>query len=158
MSKLRFHISMSLDGFVSGPNQSEEHPLGEGGMQLHEWVIGLAAWRERHGQVGGEVNASTKVVEGSLENIGATVMGRNMFGGEGPWGHDPWDGWWATTHPFAGRFLSSPTIPASPSPRRGEPPSPSLPTASNPPSSRPGRRPAARTSPWVAGRTSPSST
>ncbi len=93
MSKLRFHISMSLDGFIAGPNQSEEDPLGEGGMQLHEWVFGLVAWRESQGQHGGEVNASTKVVEESLENIGATVMGRNMFGGEGPWGDDPWDGW-----------------------------------------------------------------
>jgi dihydrofolate reductase len=98
--KLRFHISTSLDGFVAGPNQSPEHPLGEGGMQLHEWVIPLAAWREPHGQDGGEVNASTDVIEASLENIGAVVMGRNMFGGEGPWGDDPWDGWWGEDPPF----------------------------------------------------------
>ena len=52
MAKLRFDVSMSLDGFTAGPNQSEEHPLGEGGMQLHEWVFKLAAWRERHGQDG----------------------------------------------------------------------------------------------------------
>jgi dihydrofolate reductase len=91
---------MSLDGFIAGPNQSEENPLGEGGMQLHEWVIALAAWRERHGEQGGEVNASTAVVEQLLENIGATVMGRNMFGGEGPWGDDPWDGWWGDDPPF----------------------------------------------------------
>ena len=119
MSKLRFHISMSLDGFVSGPNQSEEHPLGEGGMQLHEWVIGLAAWRERHGQVGGEVNASTKVVEGSLENIGATVMGRNMFGGEGPWGHDPLDGWWGDDPPFRGPVLIITHHPREPVAKKG---------------------------------------
>jgi dihydrofolate reductase len=100
VSRLRFHISMSLDGFIAGPNQSEENPLGEGGMQLHEWVFGLAAWRQSHGQQGGEVNASTDVVEGSLENIGATVMGRNMFGGKGPWGDDPWDGWWGDNPPF----------------------------------------------------------
>jgi len=91
---------MSLDGFTAGPNQSREDPLGEGGMQLHEWVFELAAWRRRHGQQGGEVNASTNVVEESLENIGATVMGRNMFGGEGPWGADPWDGWWGEDPPF----------------------------------------------------------
>jgi dihydrofolate reductase len=91
---------MSLDGFVAGPNQSKEQPLGEGGMQLHEWIFGLAAWRERHGQDGGEINASTDVVEASLENVGATVMGRNMFGGEGPWGDDPWDGWWGDDPPF----------------------------------------------------------
>ena len=100
MARLRFDISMSLDGFVAGPNQSEENPLGEGGEQLHEWALGLAQWRERHGKDGGEVNASSKVVAESLENLGAGVMGRNMFGGEGPWGDDPWDGWWGDDPPF----------------------------------------------------------
>jgi dihydrofolate reductase len=100
MSKLRFNIAMSLDGFIAGPNQSVENPLGEGGMQLHEWAFALAAWRRPHGQEGGEVNASTEVVEKSLENAGATVMGRNMFGGDGPWGDDPWEGWWGDDPPF----------------------------------------------------------
>jgi dihydrofolate reductase len=100
MSALRFQISMSLDGFVAGPGQSEQNPLGEGGMQLHEWAFALEAWRKRHGRPGGEVNASTEVVEESLENIGATVMGRNMFGGHGPWGDSPWDGWWGEDPPF----------------------------------------------------------
>ena len=102
MSKLRFHIAMSLDGFVAGPDQSEENPLGVGGMQLHQWLFGLAVFRESHGeQEGGEVNASTPIVEGWLENIGATVMGRNMFGGgPGPWGADPWNGWWGDDPPF----------------------------------------------------------
>ncbi len=101
MAELKFEISMSLDGFVAGPNQSEEHPLGEGGMQLHEWVFKLAAWREPHGREGGEVNASTLVVEEGLADIGAGVMGRNMFGGgPGPWGEDPWNGWWGDEPPF----------------------------------------------------------
>jgi dihydrofolate reductase len=100
MPRLRFQISMSLDGFIAGPNQSEQNPLGEGGMQLHEWAFALAAWREPHGEPGGEVNASTRVVEESLENIGATIMGRNMFGGHGPWGEEPWDGWWGEEPPF----------------------------------------------------------
>jgi dihydrofolate reductase len=101
MAKLRFEISISVDGFVAGPNQSEEHPLGEGGEQLHEWVFKLAAWREPHGREGGEVNASSEVIEESLDNVGATVMGRNMFGGgPGPWGEDPWDGWWGDEPPF----------------------------------------------------------
>jgi dihydrofolate reductase len=100
MTMVRFHISMSLDGFIAGPNQSEENPLGEGGTQLHQWAFALAAWREPHGEEGGEVNASTAVVEESLDNLGATVMGRNMFGGEGPWGDDPWDGWWGDDPPF----------------------------------------------------------
>jgi dihydrofolate reductase len=101
VSKLRFQISVSLDGFAAGPNQSEEHPLGEGGEQLHEWVLKLAAWRKPHGYDGGEVNASSAVVEETLENVGATIMGRNMFGGgPGPWGEDPWGGWWGDDPPF----------------------------------------------------------
>jgi dihydrofolate reductase len=100
VSKLRFQVSMSLDGFIAGPNQSVENPLGEGGMQLHEWVFGLEAWRKRHGLDGGGVNASSAVVEEALENIGATVMGRNMFGGTGPWAEHPWDGWWGDDPPF----------------------------------------------------------
>ena len=100
MTKLRFDISVSLDGFIAGPNQSEENPLGEGGTRLHEWIVGLAAWRQPHGEDGGEVTASTAVVEQSQENVGAVVMGRNMFGGRGPWGEDPWDGWWGEEPPF----------------------------------------------------------
>jgi dihydrofolate reductase len=91
---------MSLDGYVAGPDQSEENPLGKGGMQLHEWAFSLAAWREPHGEPGGEINASTRVVEESLENIGATVMGRKMFGGNGAWGDEPWEGWWGEDPPF----------------------------------------------------------
>jgi dihydrofolate reductase len=101
MATLRFQVSMSLDGFIAGPNPSEKDPLGEGGMQLHEWAFKLAAWRKPHGQEGGEINASTEIVEAALENIGATIMGRNMFGGRpGPWGADPWDGWWGEDPPF----------------------------------------------------------
>jgi len=101
MSRLRFTITMSLDGFVAGPDQSVENPLGVGGEQLHEWVVPLAAWREPHGREGGEVNASTAVVEGRLANVGATIMGRNMFGGgPGPWGEEPWNGWWGDEPPF----------------------------------------------------------
>jgi dihydrofolate reductase len=101
VARLRFQISISLDGFVAGPNQSEEHPLGEGGEQLHEWVVKLAAWRESHGREGGETNASTPVMEEALANVGATIMGRNMFGGgPGPWGEDPWEGWWGDDPPF----------------------------------------------------------
>jgi dihydrofolate reductase len=100
MAKLRFQISMSLDGYIAGPNPSEEEPLGEGGEDLHEWVLKLATWRETHGHEGGEVNDSTPIVEESLQNVGATLMGRNMFGGEGPWGDDPWNGWWGDDPPF----------------------------------------------------------
>jgi dihydrofolate reductase len=101
MSKLRLQVAMSLDGFVAGPEQSEENPLGIGGMQLHEWAVRLEAFRRQHGEEGGDVNASTPVVEGMFENVGATVMGRNMFGGgPGPWGDDPWPGWWGENPPY----------------------------------------------------------
>jgi len=101
VSRLRFQISVSLDGFAAGPNQSEENPLGEGGEALHEWVLRLAAWRKPHGREGGEVNASSPIFEEMLEAVGATIMGRNMFGGgPGPWGEDPWQGWWGDEPPF----------------------------------------------------------
>src|SRR5918994_679203 len=102
MSKVRVHISTSLDGYVAGPNQSEENPLGEGGEQLHEWVFELKAWREPHGMEGGEENASNAVVEEANANVGAEIMGRGKFGppGGGPWGDDPWRGWWGEDPPF----------------------------------------------------------
>jgi dihydrofolate reductase len=101
VARLRFQISLSVDGFVAGPNPSEEHPLGEGGEQLHEWVVKLAVWRRPHGKEGGEDNVSSSVFEKSQENVGAVVMGRNMFGGgPGPWGEDPWRGWWGEEPPF----------------------------------------------------------
>jgi dihydrofolate reductase len=99
---LRFQVSCSVDGFVAGPNQSEENPLGEGGMALHEWVFDLAAWRAEHGLDGGVVNASTPVMEEAQSNIGATIMGRNMFGPvRGPWDTRPdWRGWWGDDPPY----------------------------------------------------------
>jgi dihydrofolate reductase len=101
MSKLRCHISVSADGFVAGPNQSEQNPLGEGGEQLHDWIVPLAAWRESHDKEGGEVNPSSRIVEEARANIGAGLMGRNMFGpvGGGDW--DPqWKGWWGENPPY----------------------------------------------------------
>jgi len=100
LAKLRLDISISLDGYVAGPNPSEENPLGIGGEHLHEWALGLEAWRKPHGLEGGEVNRSTAVMEESQANLGATVMGRNMFGGQGSWDAKPWDGWWGDEPPF----------------------------------------------------------
>ena len=102
MPRLRFRISMSLDGFVAGPHQSEENPLGVGGMRLHEWVFPLAAFRRMHGLEGGEVNESSAVIEEAFVGVGASVMGRNMFGGQpGPWNATkPWNGWWGANPPF----------------------------------------------------------
>jgi dihydrofolate reductase len=100
MPKFKLQITMSLDGYAAGPNQSEEHPLGEGGERLHEWALALAAWREAHGREGGEVNASTAVMDEMLDNVGAVVMGRNMFGGRGPWEEPLWEGWWGEDPPY----------------------------------------------------------
>jgi dihydrofolate reductase len=102
MAKLRFRISTSLDGYTAGPQQSKKNPLGIGGDRLHQWAYPLAAWRAMQGLKGGEVNESTRVVEESLVNIGATIMGRNMFGGQpGPWdATKPWKGWWGNNPPF----------------------------------------------------------
>jgi len=101
MSKLRVNITMSIDGYVAGPDQSLEHPLGVGGERLHGWLTALAVFQDMHGGDGGVVNESTAVVEQWFENIGATVMGRNMFGGgPGPRGDDPWRGWWGEDPPY----------------------------------------------------------
>lgn len=102
MPKLRFKISISLDGFVAGPNQSIQNPLGIGGERLHEWAFQLTMFRRLLGLEGGVVNESTPIVEESLANIGATIMGRNMFGGHpGAWDtKNPWNGWWGANPPF----------------------------------------------------------
>jgi dihydrofolate reductase len=100
MCKVRVHISVSADGYVAGPEQSLENPLGVGGERLHDWVVALRAWRAPHGLEGGEVNASSRVVEESLANVGAEIMGRGKFGGgPGPWDGE-WEGWWGDSPPF----------------------------------------------------------
>lgn len=98
---LRMQMSMSSDGYVAGPDQSVDNPLGEGGMQLHEWAFNLATWRSEHGLEGGEENPSTAISERMFENTGAVIMGRNMFGGgPGPWPEPAWDGWWGPEPPY----------------------------------------------------------
>ena len=100
MSRVTCQISASLDGFVAGPNQSLENPLGEGGERLHEWAIATDAWRARHRREGGEHNADAEVIADVTQNVGAYIMGRKMFGGgDGP--HDAsWRGWWGEDPPF----------------------------------------------------------
>ena len=102
VGKVFLEISVSLDGFVAGPGPTLERPLGEGGEHLHEWVFGLASWRERHGLSGGERNADSELLAETLASVGAVVMGRRMFsGGEGPWEDDPnADAWWGDDPPF----------------------------------------------------------
>jgi dihydrofolate reductase len=102
MSKLRLNITMTLDGYVAGPNPGVEKPLGEGAERLHDWLFKLKSFREMHGDGdGGETGIDDDVLREAFENIGATVMGRNMFGGgPGPWRDEPWKGWWGDNPPF----------------------------------------------------------
>jgi dihydrofolate reductase len=103
MTKLRLDISTSLDGFVAGENRTVEQPLGDGGMQLHEWVFGLASWMEAHGVEGeGATGPDDDLVKEQIAQPGAVLMGRRMFsGGEGAWEDDPMaEGWWGDTPPF----------------------------------------------------------
>jgi dihydrofolate reductase len=106
MGKVSFDISVSLDGFVAGPNMRPDEGLGDGGEQLHEWVVGTKAFKEAHGDSGGEEGPDSDVME-ELIGAGAHVMGRRMFGGEGDWdnpgwGDEPWEGWWGDEPPFHG--------------------------------------------------------
>ena len=101
MGKVSAEISMSLDGFIAGPNNTRENPLGDGGERLHEWVTELASWREQHGLDGGKTNRDSEIMQESFENVGAVVMGRGMFSNEdGPWGDTPFEGHWGDTPPF----------------------------------------------------------
>ena len=95
-------ITISLDGFVAGPDPTLEEPLGKGGELLHEWIVRLASWREHHGLEGGETGPDDEVSKQLVASTGAHIMGRRMFsGGAGPWEQDPMaDGWWGDDPPF----------------------------------------------------------
>ena len=119
MSTIRCQISISLDGFVAGPDQSNENPLGVGGERLHEWVISTTSWREQHGLTGGERNADADVVDDVVKGIGAYVMGRKMFGGgDGPW-DETWSGWWGDDPPFHTPVFVLTHHPREPLPMKG---------------------------------------
>jgi dihydrofolate reductase len=93
-------ISISLDGFVAGPNQSAENPIGEGGMRLHDWVFATASWRRQQGLDGGEDGPDSQVAHEVVQGVGAYIMGRKMFsGGSGPWNRE-WKGWWGDEPPY----------------------------------------------------------
>jgi dihydrofolate reductase len=102
MGKVKSQLTTSLDGFIAGPNQSAEHPLGEGGEALHEWAFRLASFKQMHGMgEGGETGPSDDLYRETQSNLGAVVMGRNMFGPiRGPWPDEEWKGWWGDDPPF----------------------------------------------------------
>jgi dihydrofolate reductase len=102
MAKLRLNLTMSFDGYAAGPNQSPENPLGEGGEALHDWMLATRSWRAAHGRDGGETGLDDDRAAAYTANVGATIMGRNMFGPPegGPWVDDSWRGWWGEDPPF----------------------------------------------------------
>jgi dihydrofolate reductase len=100
MSSVSCQMSISLDGFVAGPNQSLENPIGEGGLRLHQWVFETASWRERQGEAGGARSVDSDIVRDLFKNVGAYIMGRKMFGGgDGQW-DEAWTGWWGEDPPY----------------------------------------------------------
>lgn len=102
MSKFKCQLSISLDGYLAGPNQSLQNPLGEGAEGLHQWVMPTKTFRTMHSDAtDGETGVNDDVLREFFANTGATIMGRNMFGPErGPWSADPWKGWWDEDPPF----------------------------------------------------------
>jgi dihydrofolate reductase len=100
MGKVTCQISISLDGFVAGPNQSIDHPIGEGGMRLHDWLFATASWRRQQGEERGADDADSEVADQVMQGVGAYIMGRKMFGGgSGPWDQE-WKGWWGDEPPY----------------------------------------------------------
>lgn len=102
MSQVTCNISISLDGYAAGPNDSPENPLGEGGERLHEWAVATESFQREHGREGGESSVDSQVLDDARAGLGAVIMGRGMFGGGGgPW-DDSWKGWWGDKPPFGG--------------------------------------------------------
>jgi dihydrofolate reductase len=100
MSQVTCQISISLDGFAAGPNQSLDNPLGEGGERLHDWAFSTQSWRAQHGLEGGEPGVDSQIVADMVKGVGAYIMGRKMFGGgDGPW-DESWRGWWGEDPPY----------------------------------------------------------
>jgi dihydrofolate reductase len=102
MSKLRVQsFSISVDGYGAGPNQSVDHPLGVGGMALHEWAFATRTFRKMLGNTGGSTGVDEDFAARGFTNIGAWILGRNMFGPiRGEWPDDQWKGWWGDNPPY----------------------------------------------------------
>ena len=101
-SRVRVHnFSVSLDGYAAGPRQSLDSPLGVGGHLLHDWIFATRGGRAQVGHDGGEDGLDNRFFRAGQDGVGATIMGRNMFGPlRGPWPADPWNGWWGQDPPF----------------------------------------------------------
>src|SRR2546426_8750982 len=93
-------VSVSRDGFLDGPSQSRDNPIGDGGMRLHQWMFDTASWKRQQGETGGAQSADSDVVDGLLRGNGAYIMGRKMFGGGGSQWDESWTGWWGDEPPY----------------------------------------------------------
>jgi dihydrofolate reductase len=102
MPKLRVHnFAVSIDGYAAGPGQDIDNPLGVDGLKLHEWVFATRAWHKRQGDDGGTQGIDDSFLEEGDAGIGATIMGRNMFGPiRGEWPDETWTGWWGDDPPY----------------------------------------------------------
>ena len=102
MPKLRVHgFSISIDGYGAGPNQDRDNPIGVGGMAMHQWAFATRTFRKMHGQDGGATGIDDDFAARGFDNIGAWILGRNMFGPiRGPWPDEEWKGWWGDTPPY----------------------------------------------------------
>jgi dihydrofolate reductase len=119
MSSVTCQLSVSLDGFVAGPNQSLENPIGEGGMRLHDWAFATESWRKQHGLEGGQHNVDAEVADQLMQGVGAYIMGRKMFGGgDGPW-DETWKGWWGDDPPYRTPVFVLTNHPREPLPMEG---------------------------------------
>ncbi|MFD6156875.1 dihydrofolate reductase family protein [Nocardia sp. NPDC060256] len=95
------NLAISLDGYVAGPNQGPDNPIGEGGMRLHEWVFATRTGNDWSGSAGGETGIDDDFVKAGDVGVGATIMGRNMFGPiRGAWQDEEWKGWWGDNPPY----------------------------------------------------------
>ena len=102
MPKVRVSsFSISLDGYGAGPRQDLDNPLGVGGPDLFEWFFGTRTWRQMQGKEGGSTGVDDEWARRGMENVGAWILGRNMFGPvRGPWPDEAWQGWWGDTPPY----------------------------------------------------------
>jgi dihydrofolate reductase len=102
MSQLRVHaFSISIDGYGAGPNQDLENPLGDGGLKVFDWFFPTSTFKQMHGDEGGETGVDDNIAARGFENMGAYILGRNMFGPvRGPWPDENWKGWWGDEPPY----------------------------------------------------------
>jgi dihydrofolate reductase len=102
MAKLRVNgFSVSLDGYGAGPDQGLEHPLGRGGEALHEWIVATRTFQAVYGKTGGTTGVDDDFAARAMANLGAWILGRNMFGPvRGPWPDETWKGWWGEEPPY----------------------------------------------------------